>query len=67
MARPPKLDVNQSRKDTMIEQRDTQRSDTAQDDLAVSMQEDLASEQSRTLSVQELEAVVGGPSINNGP
>ena len=51
----------------MIEQRDTQRSDTAQDDRAVSLQEDLASEQSRTLSVQELEAVAGGPTINNGP
>ena len=51
----------------MIEQHDTQRSDTAQDDRAVSLQEDLASEQSRTLSVQELEAVAGGPMINNGP
>ena len=51
----------------MIEQRDAQRPDTAQDDVAVNRQEELASEQSRTLSVQELEAVVGGPSITNGP
>lgn len=51
----------------MTEQRDARRPDTAQDDLAVSLQEDLASEQSRTLSVEELETVAGGPMINNGP
>ena len=51
----------------MTEQRDAQRSDATQDDRAVSLEEDLASEQSRTLSVQELEAVAGGPMINNGP
>ena len=51
----------------MTEQRDAHCPDTAQNDLAAGLQEELASEQSRTLSVQELEVVVGGPSINNGP
>ena len=51
----------------MTEQRDARRLDTAQDDVAASWQEDLASEQSRTLSVEELETVSGGPMIDNGP
>jgi hypothetical protein len=51
----------------MTEQRDAQRPDAAQDDLAVSLQEDLASEHSRTLSLEELQAVAGGPMIDNGP
>lgn len=51
----------------MTEQRDTQRLDTAQDELAVSWQEELAREHSRTLSLEELQVVSGGPSIQNGP
>jgi hypothetical protein len=56
-----------TRKDTMIEQRDTQQPATAQDDLAVSWQEELAREHSRTLSLEELQVVGGGPTIENGP
>jgi len=51
----------------MTEQRDVQRPDTAQDDRAVSWQEELAREHSRTLSLEELQVVGGGPSIENGP
>ena len=52
---------------TMTEQRDRQRPDAAQDDRALSLQEELATQQSRALSVEELEAVAGGPMIDNGP
>jgi hypothetical protein len=65
MAWPLEVDINQSRKDSMTEQRDRQRPDAAQDDPA--LQDELATQQSRTLSVEELEAVAGGPTINNGP
>ena len=51
----------------MTEQRDVQRPDTAQDDRAVSWQEELAREHSRTLSLEELQVVGGGPTIENGP
>ena len=51
----------------MTEQRDRQRPDAAQDDPALSLQDELAAQQSRALSVEELEAVAGGPMINNGP
>jgi len=51
----------------MTEQRDRQRPDAAQDDRASSLQEELAAQQSRTLSVEELAAVAGGPTIINEP
>lgn len=51
----------------MTEQRDRQRPDAAQDDRALSLQDELAAQQSRALSVEELEAVAGGPTIDNGP
>lgn len=51
----------------MTEQRDAQRLDTPQDDLAASWQEELAREHSRTLSLEELQVVGGGPTIQNGP
>jgi hypothetical protein len=51
----------------MTEQRDSQRPDAAQDDPALSLQDELATQQSRTLSVEELGAVAGGPMIDNGP
>jgi hypothetical protein len=51
----------------MTEQRDARDLDAAQDDPVVSLQEDFASEHSRTLSLEELHAVAGGPTIDNGP
>ena len=51
----------------MTEQRDTRRPEAAQDGLTLSLQEELALEQSRALTAEELEAIAGGPLINNGP
>ena len=51
----------------MTEQRDGQHTDAAKDDRALSLQDELAAQQSRALTAEELEAVVGGPSITNGP
>jgi len=51
----------------MTEQRIAQRIDAARDELAVTLQEELTSQQSRALSIEELEAVAGGPSIINEP
>jgi hypothetical protein len=51
----------------MTEQHIAQRIDAAQDELAVTLQMELSSQQSHALSDEELKAVAGGPTIINEP